>query len=559
MPRHTLEASEKPLQDIFCDKYVFKIPAYQRPYAWTTEQTSELLDDVLTACGDTNDVSERSPYFLGSIVLIKSPERREADVVDGQQRLTTLTILLATLRDIEGGGYGAALDSRIRLNGDMVTNTPDTYLLTPRERDETFFRNTIQKANATINLPPTASQSDSRRSIVGNAAYLREKLLELDSDQRRRLASFLIQRCYLVVVAASDQESAFRIFSVLNSRGLDLSPTDILKADIIGAIEIADRDRYTEIWEDLEDELGRARFVELFGHIRMIHRKQKMRGTLVAEFREFVPALSNPRNFVDVELRAYASAYDDILSQRIAVHTLADQINRHLKHLVRLDNFDWQPPAILMLAADRETPQRILVFFRDLERLAYGLFLLREDTTERIARYGRVIQAMEDGSAFDSGESPLQLTEEEKTRILETLNGPIYSIKRLRLPILLRLDEAISDQAADYDHSIITVEHVLPQNPSQGSTWIESFPDEQLRAHWVHRLGNLVLLSRRKNAQASNWDFSIKKDRYFSATAGVTNFALTNSVIHEGQWTIEVLERRQKQLVDRLSDVWRLT
>ena len=88
MPRHTIEAAEKPVLDLFCDKYLFRIPTYQRPYAWTTEQTSELLDDITTACGATGDVANQSPYFLGSVVLIKDPQKPDADVVDGQQRLT---------------------------------------------------------------------------------------------------------------------------------------------------------------------------------------------------------------------------------------------------------------------------------------------------------------------------------------------------------------------------------------------------------------------------------------------------------------------------------------
>lgn len=93
MVRHTIDASEKPILDIFCDKFLFRIPSYQRPYAWTTEQASELLEDVTVACGDATDMAEASPYFLGSIVLIKDPARANADVVDGQQRLTTLIIL----------------------------------------------------------------------------------------------------------------------------------------------------------------------------------------------------------------------------------------------------------------------------------------------------------------------------------------------------------------------------------------------------------------------------------------------------------------------------------
>lgn len=512
MPRHTLEAAEKPLLDIFCDKYLFRIPSYQRPYAWTTEQASELLDDIVTACGDTGEIAEQSPYFLGSIVLIKSTTDPQAEVVDGQQRLTTLTILLAVLRDLERGNVGEDIQrSYICQEGSVTRGIPDSYRLSPRERDTPFFRENIQTDAATASLPQEEGLSDARRRFIGNAGFFREKLAGFTPATRQRLIMFIVQRCYLVVVAASDRELAFRIFSVLNTRGLDLSPADVLKADIIGAIPAADQDAYTEIWEDLEDDLGRARFAELFGHIRMIHRKQKMRANLVSEFREFVPALANSREFINEKLEPYADAYKEILDRRFESHTLTDEINRILTHLSRLDNFDWQPPAIHLIATHRQNPTEVLRFLTDLERLAYALFLARETPTDRIARYGKVLEAMEAGADLFANGSPLQLSNDEKDNARNVLSGEIYSITRILQPVLLRLDEAIGAGGATYDHSIITVEHVLPQNPKAGSRWLVDFPDEQVRISWVHRLANLVLLTRRKNTQASNFDFDEKK------------------------------------------------
>ncbi len=94
-----IHATEKALFKVFSNDFAFSIPAYQRPYAWTREQASELLTDLLSFLGDGSEsVTDANPYFLGSIVLIKSADAPEADVVDGQQRLTTLTILLANLK-----------------------------------------------------------------------------------------------------------------------------------------------------------------------------------------------------------------------------------------------------------------------------------------------------------------------------------------------------------------------------------------------------------------------------------------------------------------------------
>jgi hypothetical protein len=559
MTRHTIEASEKPILDIFCDKYLFRIPSYQRPYAWTTEQTSELLDDIRTACGEAGEVPNASPYFLGSIVLIKDPQRPEADVVDGQQRLATLTILLSVLRDLALPKIGAAIHNYICQTGDPIKGTSDVFRLTPRERDADFFRTTVQAEAATASLPDARQYSDARARMVENAAFLRDRLKDFSEDQRRRLMMYIAQRCYLVVVAASDQESAFRIFSVLNSRGLDLSPADVLKAEIIGALPSNRQDDYNARWEDIEDELGRERFAELFGHIRMIHRKQKMQGTLIAEFREFVPTRKNPANFIDDELSPYADAYEEITDKAFESFKHADAINRQLVFLSRLDNFDWQPPTIEVIARRRSDPDFTLRFLVDLERLAYGLFLTRADASERVRRYGKLLGVIQSGADLFSNKSPLQLDDTEKNAVRETLAGDIYTVTRIRLPLLLRLDELLSGGSAVYNSPIISVEHVLPQNPAAGSHWLTDFPNGADREKWVHKLANLVLLTRRKNSQASNLDFAEKKSKYFSTRAGVSNFALTSKVLAETTWTPEALQHRQSELIGAIEKLWRLT
>ncbi|QQO16053.1 DUF262 domain-containing protein [Bradyrhizobium diazoefficiens] len=558
MTRHTIEANEKPILDIFCDKYLFSIPSYQRPYAWTTEQASELLDDITTACGDTADVANASPYFLGSIVLIKNPQAPEADVVDGQQRLTTITILLCVLRDLADAKIGQAIHKYICQTGDPIKETDDVFRLAPRERDAEFFRSMIQTISQTGSLPDARQFSDSRARMIENAAFFREKLKDVPDQQRRRLTMYIAQRCYLVIVAASDQESAFRIFSVLNSRGLDLSPADILKAEIIGALPGDKQDDYNSIWEDIEDELGRSRFAELFGHIRMIHRKQKMQGTLIAEFREFVPTRKNPADFIKKELSPYADAYEQITDKSFVSFKHADEINRELTHLSRLDNFDWQPPAIEVIARKRESPEFILRFLSDLERLAYGLFLMRSDPSERIRRYGKLLGSIQASDDLFAAESPLQLSVDEKRFVREALQGDIYRVTRIRLPLLLRLDELLSGGSAVYNQPIVTVEHVLPQNPSEGSQWLTDFPDAPERDRWVHKLANLVLLTRRKNSQASNFDFVDKKEKYFAMKAGVANFAITSNVLKEKEWTVATLERRQAEILGAIAQLWRL-
>lgn len=103
----------------------------------------------------------------------------------------------------------------------------------------------------------------------------------------------------------------------------------------------------------------------------------------------------------------------------------------------------------------------------------------------------------------------------------------------------------------------ITVEHVLPQNPKTGSQWMADFTGAQ-RGLWTHRLANLVLLNRAKNAEAQNYDFPTKKTKYFASKNGVAPFPITIQVVNQPEWTPSVLAARQDDLVGRLRAEWRL-
>ena len=551
-----LTATQQNLVQVFSDDYFYHIPPYQRPYAWTTEHVEELLDDLQDALRRNSD----EPYFLGSIVLIKSDGEPKSEVVDGQQRLTTLTMLLCVLRDISNADN---LDVFIRQAGNEYKGTEDRFRLSARQRDRDFFEDKIQRKNSLeefLQLDPVAF-SDSQMHMYQNVKHFRQELVKLDDDNRRELATYVAQKCFLVVVSASDGDSARRIFSVMNNRGLDLSPTDVLKADVLDAIsDPQSQEEYSEKWEGIEEELGRDAFRDLFAHIRMIYRKDKLRGTLEKEFQSHVLGhLDSNRaiSFVDEELEPYANAYEIVSRASYESTEGAENVNALLRHLNRLDNFDWIPPAIAYFHQMNGQKDRLLEFTRDLERLAYGLFIRRANINERIDRYAQVIRAIENGDELCVDGSPLQLSSAEKTEILDTLNGDIYSEVRVRTPVLLRLDSIVAEHGDNSPHPTVSIEHVLPQSPMDDSQWMTWFPDEEDRLQWTHKIANLVLLSCRKNARASNYDFDRKKSEYFHRH-GTTTFALTTQVVNESEWTPIVLERRQRELIGALRKEWRI-
>lgn len=558
-----IQAAEHPIKDIFCKKYVFSIPPYQRPYAWEEEQAQALLGDFLGYLEkDTGSVDDINPYFLGSIVLIKTKDAAEADVVDGQQRLTTLTILLSVLRELVPEEYGEAFTSYLYDKANPLEGNENSYRLTLRDRDAQFFREYVQDKGGLQKLLELsdAALSDSQKNIRDNAKSLYTSIEAMPGQERVRLAQFIICRCFLVIVATPDFDSAYRIFSVLNDRGMDLTATDILKSEIIGNIPETKQENYTEIWEDMEELLGRDSFSDLFSHIRMIYRRAKPQGSVLKEFRAHVKPnpLEEPINFLEHVLRPNTNAYAEI--QRCGYQSMqyADEINTYFQYLGRIDNADWIPPAIHYLSKYHSQPEQLRKFFKELDRLASVLMICRANINERIKRYSELLNYIDGDKDLYAPESPINVTPKECREAIQRLDGPLYLERKIRLYVLLRLDQALSTGEAVYAFKRITVEHVLPQHPSEGSQWLQWFPHEELREHYVHRLGNLALLSGYKNSKAQNFDFKTKKDTYFTDEEGSTPFPLTSQVLKKNEWTPEVIEQRQELLMSRLKQLWRL-
>jgi hypothetical protein len=556
-----LAAHEQAISRVFSNDYVFKIPAYQRPYAWTTEQARELFDDLLDFMkARPGEIEEMPPYFLGSIVLIKTDNLPDSDVVDGQQRLTTLTLLLSAIRASVEAHNANDITQLIYEKGSQILGTHDRFRLSLRERDREFFQKYVQRENGFAHLLELVDiDSDSQKNLRDNARLFQSRLDQLSETERLLLAQFIVTRCYLVVVATPDVNSAYRIFSVLNTRGLDLSATDILKAQIIGGLPDTQRDLYTKRWETVEEDLGRDSFGELFAHIRMVYRKAKPQGTLLTEFKEHVTKEMQPMHFVDQVLIPFANVFEEITDEAYSSTEGAEHVNACLRWLNRLEFNDWIPPALAFAVRWRNQPTVMGRFFKDLERLAYSLLVTKAGTNERIERFARLTKAIESEEDCFSLLSPLQLSSFEQNATFNALAGSFYETQsaRARSMILLRLDALVSGGGATYDYQTITVEHVLPQSPAAESEWLSWFPDPEIRNSIVHTLGNLALLTRKKNSAASNYEFARKKEAYF-AREGVSPFALTTQVLANGVWTPEIVASRQAELLNRLEAHWRL-
>ena len=407
----------------------------------------------------------------------------------------------------------------------------------------------------------TTHLTDSQLRITTNAVQIYHELAKLSDDRRKSFAKFIASQCFLVVVTATDSDAAYRIFSVMNDRGLDLSPTDILKAQAIGEVVEEDRASYGEKWTNIEERLGRDDFRDLFTHIRMSRLKIKMRHTLQADFKEHILNKTTAAQFIDNVLEPYAKVYETVKDANYESATEPERVNRYLRYMGRLDNIDWIPSAMTFFHKHAGNHEQLARFVKDLERLAYGLFIMRANINDRIRRYAEVLRTIEQNGDLFRSKSPLQLSDEEKRECVWKIDGDVYLeppvVRRVLLERLDSLLALLGEAETTYVPQMITVEHVLPQNPRPDSQWLMWFPSEDDRWLWTHRLANLVLLSRRKNSYASNWDFERKKNEYFYRD-GVSMFALTTQVIGQKKWTPKVLKRRQKDLIRALTKEWRL-
>lgn len=557
-----ISAAEHPLSKIFSSDFEYIIPSYQRPYAWNIVQTYDLFDDLYDFYKSGTDEG----YFLGSIVLIKDENKAYAEVIDGQQRLTTLTILLAAIASKMTGESQDILKKYIREPGNHFEGLKSKPRLTLRERDRDFFEKYVQSLDfeGLHNLDVETLSNEAQKNIHKNSQsilYRLEEKFGTDAEALSAFVGFILQRCYLVAVSTPSQESAFRVFSVMNTRGMSLQATDIIKADTIGKVSGQEQqDLYNERWEDMEVELGREGFNDLFSYVRMIYGKDKPQRSILEEFRTHVVSkITSPTQLIENVLEPYADALAIVKKSNYVSSANSGTVNEYLRWLNRIDNSDWVPPAIQFLSKHKNDSEYVLWFFKKLERLTSCMHVCAKNINERISRYAELLVEMEGSHSMNSPLASVELRDNEKQEMISALGGNVYDLTaRRRNYIILRLDSFISDKAASYDTSTLTIEHVLPQTINFDSEWANLWADHERHKEWVHKVANLVPLNKRRNSQASNYDFKKKKEQYFSGKNNVSSYALTSQVLKESVWDEEFLTKRQNELLGIMSKGWEL-
>lgn len=282
---------------------------------------------------------------------------------------------------------------------------------------------------------------------------------------------------------------------------------------------------------------------------------------MLDEFHGFVIPETTPKALVDDYLEPYTKAYTKLKTCSYTATQDATEINDILYWLNKIGNYDWMPSAILFMSQHSNESKYVLWFVEKLERLASYLQVTARDVNHRMSRYKHIIAELKENpnSSIDNPIKNIELTEWEKEEFFKTLNGDIYNMPSARRNyIIQRLDSFVSDGGAIYNSSVFTIEHVLPQNPSLDSEWLKLWPEDETRAKWLNKVANLVPLTRQRNSAAQNYDFDTKKEKYFTTRSGTSSYQLTTQVLSVAKWTPEVVENRQKYILEVFATKWDL-
>lgn len=583
-----IEAKEVTVADLFSPAFMFGIPIYQRPLMWETDNFDQLFEDIFDALN-----SNEKQYFLGSILLQqREGEKSKYDLVDGQQRVTALAILMAVIRDHTGlPELSDNLSSYLYQREDRYKMIPSEMRIVPWEDLKGIFQTYVYEPGGTKKfLRDYADGLITPKDTQDPLYHLYEAITVFTDKARDKLEErkdqegfvvYLLNQVYLVYIKTLAFASAFRLFNVLNTRGLPLNTSDLLKSENIGEIpEESARGHYAKIWRDIETSLGRDEFEDVIAFVRTMQVKEKARLSIYEEYRRLIfdqGLLKKGAEFIDY-LNEIADIYSDkILEGRIAADARHQNEYRNIVTLLRrfVPFFDWIPP-LLAFYHKFKADKCVLDFLVTLEKKVIIEWSAGFSLTERITSLNRVMKLIEDRSDPQavvgellfwqdgeqvSGRAPRTLDLSDKERmesiISERLNDDqFYSMYggKLAKYVLLRLDMKYweLENFPGYPGTI-TVEHILPQTPGRDSDWARIFSDEE-RLEWTNRLGNLVLLSGRKNSKAQNYDFDKKKSVYFKGKS--TAFRITQQLEAVSRWTPEELKARHRQLLEDATEIF---
>jgi len=603
-----VDANTYSLKQILTQERRFVVPTFQRDYEWTLEEQWELLFDDLEAVADrlfeargnaqltgqplSKADRQVTPHFLGAVVLDQLPAPAGGldlrAIIDGQQRLTTLQLLLRGVLDvlIEKKSPRAPQVKRLLQNPlDIITADHERYKLWPRRKDREMWPIVMsdEMTTATGHGYLEARTYFAKRARIAVSGANGE-------DLTSEVVDALLDLFKLVVIDLEDNDDAQVIFEVLNGRQTPLSATDLVKNLLFLRAELRDEkqleDLYDRFWSPFDDDWwkvpkGRGhaargrRDILLSSWLTAVSADETNIGHLYSEVRRYLDSANRKTPDVLAELKAYGAAYRDIYSE-------TGRGTRRLRQAYqRFDRLELLTVTPLLIWLRTVPSERLSERDHELAVLALESWAVRRMITGANTRtYGKafleVLKAAR-VAASNPEESiahaivtalhaaPAGLGWPEDSELEDTfVNRPFYGVltqERIRM-LLGAIDERMQrdnprTEPAVFDYDRLQIEHVMPQ--SWRGHWALDLPNGDLhllatqqREQLVHRMGNLTLVTSDFNQDVSNLAWGVKRN----ALATHAKLQISADFARIEIWDDTTIERRARSLARVAALVW---
>ncbi|MFC4231318.1 DUF262 domain-containing protein [Parasediminibacterium paludis] len=534
----------KTIRQIFGDSDAFyRMPVYQRPYSWDKERVEQLWYDVLDAYKNHKDDETLDPnYFLGSVVVVKKGNHYE--VVDGQQRLTTLTILFCTLRDLN---LDLVKKNSILNSIKDLVEDKERLKLTTHLNNQALFEETVLRG---INFNATKTELFDNR-FLQTALYFRELIQKAqDKNQEDYINNFsdfidyLFDKTTIIRIVCFDEGFAIKLFTVLNDRGLDLTPADIIKAYLLQNLDEDRRNNFTEVWKRIENtcKLSGENLQGVFNFYLYYLKSDNPRKALQDELKEQFKD-KNPQEII-LDIEKFATYILEINANN------KDKDISMLKYLRQ--SIYWK--SILATAKQVDYPNYDVL--KSLITKYYYQSWIANGTSNRIKQTSfNILKKVKQKSNIEEIKALITDNLNKYDNYLGFLSNENAYWTNWHKPLLLSI-EYYQQDARDFIpiSRDLHTEHILPKEWNKKDlNWSDTFSETTAKP-LLNSLGNLTLLSGTKNIQASNSNYMAKIDVYTGNSGkgidGKTSFEITKKVIEDYKvWNAESIQNRYLWLI----------
>ena len=476
--------------------------------------------------------------------------------MDGQQRLTTLTILFCVLRDF----YLKDIEKmdpklRNRIKNAIRSIVDEKYrliLITQAHYQNQFEQEILNKTVLPANVLTKKEKEKPKFKFMNAASVFKERIDQLKKDggvsKLKELVQFIFDNVVVITIICSDRVSAIRLFQTLNTRGLELDLADLTKSFLFSGLQVeTKRKQFLMSWREIEKiaEDNNETVSDLLTYYGYYVFSSKPKKALNEEFEKYFKG-KDP-NQVVYDIKKFADYFGDILEMK------SKSIDA-LKYLP--DKVFWK--TVLLTAKMKGFPN-FPQLCEEMRRMYYAYWLANYTTAKTRDFSFNLVKKIKDGKSI----SELRKEIDKKMsldNVLEyvkaSLDSNAYGYVSWVKPLLVLIEKEQTDESVSIEYSRnLHLDHILPEEWEKNEYWNKKWKKENAE-QWIDKIGNLTLLSGSKNIKAGNSEFAKKKRIYKGrGIDGTTSFEITKRILKNPKWTVTEVRNRQKWLVKQTKEI----